>query len=468
MKKILVGIALLFVVVILAVGGYAAHLVGQLNSPEFQEQVRAEVSRQMGAEVRLEEMDIALGSGVTLRGVAVANPAPFAGDLFTAESFVLKYRLRPLLSGRVEVEQLALENPILGLIVDEDGRFNYETLGGETRAPAGPQAAAGGQPAEPTAAPPAGAPSSEPAASAPLDIVLSEIRVSDAHVTMVDEDEAHLMTIEDADFTAAVEVSGGVTQGQAKASIATVSLADMLFVRGIATPLTMSSEQVRLSPIEGTEAGGKATGELTTHLKDGFRYDGKLDLSGVSVKTLLQEAQASPRVTGTLQGTMAFEGTGPMSTLKASGHAVVVDCRVEDSKMLALLATVLKVPELASPDFEDCRIEYSLANNVVSTPVLSLKGEAIEVAGKGKLNLIRSTLDYDLKLALTEALLNKITVPQLRGAFEPRGDGFSEIAFRAYGTTQAPQTDILSRVGRAAAEDAVKDQVNKLLKRKLF
>jgi hypothetical protein len=68
---------------------------------------------------------------------------------------------------------------------------------------------------------------------------------------------------------------------------------------------------------------------------------------------------------------------------------------------------------------------------------------------------------------LTEALLNKITMPQLRGAFEPRGDGFSEIAFRAYGTTDAPETDLLTRVGRAAAEDAIKDQANKLLK-KLF
>ena len=64
-----------------------------------------------------------------------------------------------------------------------------------------------------------------------------------------------------------------------------------------------------------------------------------------------------------------------------------------------------------------------------------------------------------------QGLLNKITAKQLRGAFTPRGDGFSEIAFRAYGTTEKPETDLLSRVGRAAAEDAVKGEVNKLLKR---
>ncbi len=465
MKKILLTVLALSAVVLVVALLYGAHLVGKLNSPEFREQVRAEVSRQLGAEVRLEEMDISLLSGVTLRGVAVANPAPFEGDLFNARSFELRYKLRPLLSGRVEVERLVLEKPVLGLIVDEDGRFNYEALGSEERVAAGRErpGATSTKPADS----PADAETGAAEAGASLDIVVSEVKVSDAQLTMVDEDDANLMTIEDANFTAALEVIGGVTQGQARASIGTVSLADMLFVRRIEAPLTMSKQQVQLSPISGEVAGGKATGDMTTHLQDGFRYEGKLELSGVSVETLLQEARSPLRVDGTLQGALSFEGTGPMSTLKARGHADVVDCRIKDSNMLALLSSVLKVPELASPEFEECRVEYSLAHNVLSTPVLSLKGQAMQVAGKGRLNLIHSTLDYDLKLALTEALLNKITVPQLRGAFEPRGDGFSEIAFRAYGTTDAPETDLLSRVGRAAAEDVVKEQANKLLK-KLF
>ena len=462
MKKILLTLFALVAVVVVVALLYGAHLVGRLNSPEFQEQVRAEVSRQLGAEVRVAEMDISILSGLTLRGVAVANPEPLEGDLFTAESFELRYKLRPLLSGRVEVERLTLDKPILGLIVDEEGRFNYEALEGTRPAVSSQEPPSG---AAPATGPAADAPSGAAAAGALLDIVLSKVGVSDARVTMIDDEDTSLMTIEDVDFTAALEVSSGVTRGQAKASISSVSMADVLFVRGIEAPLTLSKEQVLLSPIEGRVAGGKATGEMTAHLQDGFRYEGKFDLTGVSVKTLLQEAQSNLRVDGTLRGILSFEGTGPMSTLKANGHAEVDDCQVEDSKMLALLSSVLKVPELASPDFEDCRVEYSLANNVLSTPVVSLKGQAIEVTGKGRVNLVRSTLNYDLNLALTEALLNKITVPQLRGAFEPRGDGFSQIAFRAYGTTDAPETDLLARVGRAAAEDAIKDQANKLLKK---
>ena len=74
-------------------------------------------------------MDISLLSGVTLKGISIANPAPFSGDLLTADEFVLRYRLRPLLSRRLEVDRVSLERPALGLVMDGRGVFNYERLG---------------------------------------------------------------------------------------------------------------------------------------------------------------------------------------------------------------------------------------------------------------------------------------------------------------------------------------------------
>jgi hypothetical protein len=347
----------------------------------------------------------------------LANPEPFDGDLFTADTFVLRYKLWSLLSGRVEVEQLALAKPVLGLIMDEEGRYNYEALGGEKQATAGE---------EPETAP---APSTdEAAAGTPLDIVLSEVLVTDAFITMVEQDtDASMLAIEDADFTAAVQVAGGAAQGQATASIGTVSLVDMLFIRDISAPLEMSKEAVKLAPIQAKVAGGRANGAVTAHLRDGFRYEMTLDLDGVDVKTLLQEAKSAAAVAGTLKAKTSVEGTGPLPTMKAQGNAEIVDCRVEDSKMLALLSTVTKVPELASPEFEECLIEFTLARNVVTTPTVSLKGQAIQLTGQGKLNLVRSTLDYDMEMALAEELLAKIGVKELREAFVKRDDGFSVV-----------------------------------------
>jgi hypothetical protein len=469
MKKILLALVAVVVVVVLAVLGYVAHVASRLNSPEFQEQVRAEVSRQMGAEVRFEEMDIALLSGVTLRGFAVANPEPFEKDFFSAESFVLRYKVWPLLSGRVEVEQIAIEKPVLGLIMDEEGRYNYEALGGETPTSAGkappPEGAAT---ATPETSPPPG-PGGGPTGP-PLEIVLSEVSVSEAFITMVEEEtEATMMAVEDAGFTSALRIADGATQGKANATIETVSLADMLFVRGISAPLEMSAETVNLAPIQAKVAGGDATGSVTVHLQDGFHYEAALDVDDVDVKTMLQEAKSTAAMSGTLKAETSFEGTGPLPTMKARGNARVVDCRVEDSKTLALLSTLLKVPELANPEFEECLVEFTLARSVLSTPTVSLKGQAMQLTGEGTLNLVRSTLDYDMELALSEKLFAKITAKELRPAFKKRDDGFSVVAFRVFGTTEDPKTDLLKRIGTAAATKAVEDKVNKLLGgKKLF
>ncbi len=252
MKRVLLAGVALVLVVVLAAAGYGVHLVGKLNTPAFQKSLLDQATATAGAEVRVKEMDISLLSGVTLKGIAIANPAPFPGDFLTADAFVLRYRLRPLLAGRVEVERLALEKPRLALAMDSRGGFNYEKLGGSAGAGAN--------------TPPAAA----PAAAAPLRIVLKQLAVEDASVVMTDHTKARLLTVEDADFRSAFEVEGGIARGSGEATIATVNLADLLFVRGVEAPLSMSKETVKLAPIRGRVAGGTATGDLTVHLKGGF------------------------------------------------------------------------------------------------------------------------------------------------------------------------------------------------------
>ena len=230
----------------------------------------------------------------------------------------------------------------------------------------------------------------------------------------------------------------------------------------------MSKETVRLAPIRGRVAGGEVTGDVTVHLRGGFRYVANLEMKGAEVKTLLSEAKSAGGLGGTLNAKARFEGKGGLPTLKGRGQGKVTDCRVERARTLALLAGILQVPELASPDFEECRAEFTQAGARLSTPVLSLKGDAVRLTGRGTVNLDTDALDYQMTLALAPRLMAKVTRPELRPAFKPAGDGFSAIDFRLYGTTREPRTDLLARVGRAAATEAAKDQVNRLLRQKVF
>jgi hypothetical protein len=253
-----------------------------------------------------------------------------------------------------------------------------------------------------------------------------------------------------------------VAQGTGEVSIGKADFADVLFVRGVRAPLTLSKERVTLSPIRGEVAGGTVSGDLKVDLKGGFRFTTDLALKGARVKTLLEEARSAAALSGTLSAKAHFEGRGGLATMKGQGSAEIASCRAENSRVLGLLSTVLQVPELANPDFETCRVEFVQSGSRLQTPVVKLTGDAVRLDGHGSLDLETSGLDYEMTLALSPKLFAKVTRPELRAGFVDRGDGFLAIAFRLYGTTLEPKTDLLARVGTAAA----KEQINKLFKNK--
>jgi len=446
LKKVLVSLGVLFMVVLVAGFIYAGRVVASLNTPAFKKQVLDQASAAVGTKVDVNKLDIEVLSGVTLQGVSVANPPPFPGSLATAEEVALRYRLRSLLTGRVEVERLSLKKPVLAFAMDPRGTFNYEKLGGVGAKPASP-------------APVGGGPTSM------IRLVISRLAVTDGEMTMVDDRKASIMKAQDADLESAFTVEGGVAEGKGKAGIKTLALADMLFVRDVSSPLEMSKERVRLAPIRGKLAGGDVSGELKLDLKKAA-YAMGLEVKGASVDTLLKEAASSRAMTGSLQAKASFEGTGGLPTLKGRGSAEVKDCKLQKSPVMALLAGVLQLPELADPSFDECRMEFTIGGNRVQTPVLSLKGKALQMTGKGTMSLATSALDYDMDLALSKGLVEKIGVKELRAAFKDRGDGFSSIPFKVTGTSDRPQTDLASRIGKAAATEVLKDQAGKLFGKK--
>jgi hypothetical protein len=441
MKRVLLAGVVLLLVAVLGAFGYGAYLVGKLNTPEFQKGLLEQAKATVGAEVRVKEMDISLLSGVSLKGIAVANPAPFSGELLTAESFVLRYRLRPLLARRLEVDRVALEKPALRLVTNARGVFNYERLGGGTRRPASAGIAV------------------------PLHVVLKRLDVEKGSVTLTDHTNARLLRVEGAGFRSAFDIEGGIARGSGQAAIASISVGDLLFLRAVKAPLALSKESVTLSPIRADVAGGSAAGDLTVYTKGGFRYVAHLEVKGVEAETLLAEARSAGGLEGTLVAKAAFEGSGGLATMRGRGQGTVTGCRVENARTLALLASVLQVPELASPDFDECRGEFTQSGYRVETPLVLLSGKAVQLRGSGTVDLRTYGLEYAMNLALSPRLFAKVTRPELRPAFTQRADGFSTIDFRLYGTTIAPQTDLLARVAKGAATDALRKQIERLFKR---
>src|SRR5215472_10425167 len=103
--------------------------------------------------------------------------------------------------------------------------------------------------------------------------------------------------------------------------------------------------------------------------------------------------------------------------MKGKGHAEISDCKVSDMPAFGAVAAALRLPELSSPSFDKCRIEFTLGASRLQMNVIDLKGKQMQVTGKGTTNLENYALDFDLNLALPKATLDKIPVRELQAAF---------------------------------------------------
>lgn len=363
--KRVAGVLGLFAFAVVAVGTLALR---RLDTPEFQKAVIQRAGVVLGTELRIQRLEIGLFSGVRLEGVGLANPPPFRGDLLTAESVALRHRLWPLLTGRVVVDRLELRRPVLSLVADARGAFNYERLGGR------------------------GAPASGSAAL-PLRVVLSHFGIDDGTLEVSDATGARLLRLERLDLRASVE----------------------------AGPEGLHSD----SRVRGALSAGGIGGNLAAQAR--------LDRAA---------------------GARAPSG---------QGRAEIEDCRVEKSALFSLLATALRLPELARSELDECRVEFRLGGGRVVMPVVSLKGKPAQVTGTGSVVLATGALDYEMTLALQAALLERLPAKELQTAFKDRGDGYGVLPFSLRGTTSRPETDLPARLARAAAGEAAKGKLKGIL-----
>jgi len=416
---------------------YAAHVVRSLNTPGFKAQVTQKASEFAGAPVSVESLDVSLLRGIRLAGIHLQNPPGFKGDLLAVDETRLNYSLWPLLRGRIQVDELTLRNPVITLATNARGLSNYERLGAVTPAPR---------------------PAISPTAASTIlpGLVVSKLSVENARFAMVDGNGVAALRLEGAALDSALAVESGLMTGTGSARVESAILANALFLRDIRAPLALTKERLSLTPLQAKLAGGQVSGEIEAEFKRQMRFALQIEVNGASVATLLKEAGSAGTLEGLLGAEARVEGTGGLPTLKGDGHAQIKNCRWPKAALFGALSSILQIPELANPRFDDCRVEFTLGNGQARTPVVNFTGPALELTGRGVANLASSVLNYDLTLALSPGLLAKVP-GAMRAAFKTRPDGFGTIAFKVTGTTADPKTDLASRFGKSLAIEAVKE-----------
>jgi uncharacterized protein involved in outer membrane biogenesis len=200
MRKLIRIVIIVLVVIVVLVGGVGFYAVLNLNGIIQKQRglILSKASDAVGRKVDVQDIHASLGWGVIadLRGVTIADYASFSQTPFVqAADVYARVALLPLLSHRVEIEQVSLKQPVVHIIRNRRGQLNVSSIGknkpsaGEPVAPApgAPPPAAGMPPlkgAPLTQAPPQGQPSAGPGALGQVSV--SSLTVEDATIVYQD------------------------------------------------------------------------------------------------------------------------------------------------------------------------------------------------------------------------------------------------------------------------------------------
>jgi len=133
MKRLLLG--LLGLVLLVLMVGVGALLVVDAN--HFRPQIQASLGQAMGREVTLGQLHVSIWSGsLDADEIRIADDPAFGGQPFvSAESLQLGVKLWPLLLHRqVRITSLTLDQPVVRLLQNRAGRWNFANFGAGTTA----------------------------------------------------------------------------------------------------------------------------------------------------------------------------------------------------------------------------------------------------------------------------------------------------------------------------------------------
>ncbi len=141
-KLILCGCVLLLVIGGLLV--FAAYNLNDLAN-QNKDQLLAQVEQALGRKVQIGEIGLTFwgGIGARLRNFALADDPAFSSDNFVqATDLQVNVKLMPLLNQEIEVKRVILHDPVIRVIRNAQGIFNFASLSGEDRPDAPPDASA--------------------------------------------------------------------------------------------------------------------------------------------------------------------------------------------------------------------------------------------------------------------------------------------------------------------------------------
>jgi uncharacterized protein involved in outer membrane biogenesis len=286
----------------------------------------------------------------------------------------------PLLHGQIVIRSLVLEQPVINLVSDPDGPWNFENP--KTKAPPHPV----------------------------LIGVISVVKIKRGHVLV-----SNLLPSDAAGpvFFEANEVSSELKNVNADAitnpvsttldGLGTLKASSLRFgsieAKNLGSNIRLQARQVLFTDVEAETYGGDTRGEFSIKLSGknaSFKTDATM--KRIDVARLLSAFQnARGKMTGRMEGELKIAGeiehsSHPLEGLQGSGHLTVRDGKVPSLRLNANLMKLAHYNDLgpAKDDpssFNLISTDLELDHERISSKVIDIDGYGVDLDGSGSVSL---------------------------------------------------------------------------------
>ena len=517
--KILIGL----LVVVVVIGGTVLSLPFLVDLNKYQDQYKPLIEDALNRKIQLQDIRLTVWPrvGARVAGFSVLDdPAFSSGPFASLSSLDVGVKLMPLLSGKVEVEEITLHTPVITVIKNKNGVLNAATIGRKGVA----------VPEKPSRAP---IPSPEGplkilallavdrvsidrgqltyrdlSAASPVEYVVQDLELLLREVRLGQTPHLHLasvvqpfkmpvtldgtfgplkesMDIDAINFQLAVGKTDFTITGSAAGNDATVNIsspvintANLPMTLPLKKPVEIKDLKV-VADVKGQEA--KLTA-LSFQLFDGQvkgqgkmiagsevpPFKGAMTIQGLQLGSALNAVVDTPvSVSGTAGADLSLQGRGfsmPDLTkgLEGSGHLAVKDGKIEGVNILQEVVSALNMAgislgEAKATAFSTIETDLAIKQGIINVQRLLMDSHDFQATGGGTIGFDQK-LNLVVNLNLSEAVSQKLAgaSPVVRVALK---DGRLSLPLTVTGTAQAPSygVDVKGLTGKA--QEQVKKKI---------
>jgi AsmA protein len=524
--KILIGLLVIGVLIV----GVVLALPFLIDLNKYQDQYKPHIEDALNRKVQLQDIRLTIWPriGARVGGVAVLDdPAFGSGPFASLASLDVGVKLLPLLSGKVEVEEITLRRPVITVIKNQKGVLNVSTVG-RKGVPV---------PEKPSRAP---IPSTEGplkilallavdrvsieggnltyrdlSAAKPTEYVLQNLEVLLRDVRLGQTPNLHVgalvqpfnlpvkldgsfgplketMEVDAINFQLGVGKTDFTITGQAAGNDAIMNISSPVINTAnlpVALPLKKPVEIKDLqiaAEVMGQEAKLKS---LSFHLFDGEvkgqgkliagsevpPFKGAVTMQGVQLGPALNAVTETPiSISGTAGADLSLQGHGfsmPDLTkaLEGTGHMAVKDGKIEGVNLLQEVMSALKVGGMSldkATAFSTIETDLAIKQGIINVQRLLMDSHDFQATGGGTIGFDQR-LNLLVNLNLSQEVSRKIAAASPVVKFAVK-DGRLSVPLTITGTAQAPfyGVDVKGLTGKVQEQvkKKVEEAVDGLLK----